>query len=150
VRSLICVAALLFVAPLMAAEKNKREPPAGVICIAPFHVQAPSPEHPPVPELNMSTTTWAPSADSKFVFRIGKTIKATAANHQLVTIGGVPADRKVLLGIRLDGRPFESFYVDLRKEENRRLCLWLYEDYWHWVKMGWDDQSKGCRCGASK
>jgi hypothetical protein len=148
-RSLIYVAAFLLVAPLMAAEKNKREPPTGVICIAAFHVQAPSRDHPPGAELNMSTTTWAPSADSKFVFRVGKTIKATVANHQMVTIDKVPADRRVLIGIRLDGRPFESFYADLRKEEDRHLCLWLYEDYWHWVNTGWD-KGKGCRCGASK
>jgi hypothetical protein len=145
-RFLTCVAALVLVAPLLAAEKkaaekNKRAPATGVICVAPFHVQPEDANGP-----NMSDTTWAPGADSKFVFRIGKTVKATVANHQMVTIGDVPADRKVLVGIRLDGRPFESFYVDLRKEENHRTCLWLYKGYWHWVNMGWGDEVKGCRC----
>lgn len=144
VRFLTCVAALVLVAPLVvAAEKNK--PPTGVICVAPFHVQPEAANGP-----NMSVTTWAPGANSKFVFRVGKNLKATVANHQMVTIDNVPADRKVLVGIRLDGQPFESFYVDLRKEQDRRLCLWLYKGYWHWVNMGWDE-GKGCRCeGGSK
>jgi hypothetical protein len=139
------MAALLLATPLMAEEKTKAAA-TGMICVAPFHVQPVSREHPPASEPLMSTTTWAPSADSKFVFRVGKTIKATVANHQMVAIHDVPADRKVLVGIRLDGKPFESFYVDLRKEKNRRICLWLYKGYWHWINTGWEEV-QGCRCG---
>ena len=127
------IVGVLILAPLaMAAEKT------GMICVAPFH--APTSNGP-----NMSNTTWAPSADSKFVFRVGKNLKATVANDQMVAIPDVPGDRKVLVGIRLDGHPYESFYVDLRKEQDRRLCLWLYEGYWHWVNTGWDE-GKGFRC----
>lgn len=146
-RLLIYVSALILVAPLMAEEKDKRESAAtGMICVAPFHVRPVTRENPPANAPRMSKTTWAPSADSKFVFRIGKTIKATVANHQMVAINDVPADRKVLVGIRLDGKPFESFHVDLRKEEDRRISLWLYEGYWHWINTGWDEK-QGCRCG---
>jgi hypothetical protein len=97
---------------------------------------------------NMSQTTWPPSVSSTFVFRVGKRIKASVHNDEMVSITGVPVDRKVLVGIRLDGRPYESFWVDLRKARDRRVCLWLYEGYWHWVDTGWDE-AKGCRCGVS-
>jgi hypothetical protein len=134
-RLLICIAALALAIPLHAAKKT------GVICVAAFHLS--SMANGP----NMSQTTWAPGADSKFEFRIGKNVKAIVPAEKMVTISGVPADRKVMLGIRLDGKPFESFPIDLRKEENRRACLWLYPGYWHWVNMGWD-KAKGCRCGG--
>ena len=125
---------LAFVVPVEAAKKT------GVICVAAFQVPGLG------AVLNMSQTTWGPSRDSKFEFRIGK-IKATVPPDKMVTIAGVPADRKVMVGIRLDGKPFESFPIDLRKEEKRRACLWLYEGYWHWVNTGWDTV-KGCRCGG--
>lgn len=133
-RFLICIAALALVLPLHAAKRT------GVVCIAAF--QIPGVGHGP----NMSQTTWGPSAGSKFEFRIGK-IKKTVGANEMVKIAGVPADRKVMVGIRLDGKPFESFPLDLRKEPGRRACLWLYEGYWHWVNTGWD-AVKGCRCGG--
>jgi hypothetical protein len=125
---------LAFVIPVHAAKKT------GVVCVAAFHVQAI--ENGP----NMSQTTWAPARDSKFEFRIGK-IKAIVPHGQMVAIANVPADRTVMVGVRLDGKPFESFPLDLRKEEKRRACLWLYHGYWHWVNTGWDE-AKGCRCGG--
>ena len=133
-RIVICIAALAFVLPLHAAKKT------GIICVAAF--QPPGLGSGP----HMSQTTWAPAADSKFEFRIGKGIKATVPANKMVTISGVPADRRVMVGVRLDGKPFESFPVDLRKEDGR-ACLWLYKGYWHWVNTGWD-RVKGCRCGG--
>ena len=134
-RFLICITALAFVIPLHAAKKT------GVICVAAFHLSSMS--NGP----NMSQTTWAPGADSKFEFRVGKSIKAVVPADKMVTIAGVPADRKVMVGIRLDGKPFESFQIDLRQEDGRRACLWLREGYWHWTNTGWYE-AKGCRCGG--
>jgi len=134
VRFVICIVAFAVVLPLHAAKKT------GVICVAAFHIGSKSLGP------NMSQTTWAPSADSKFEFRIGK-IKKTVGPDEMVKIAGVPADRRVMVGIRLDSKPFESFPLDLRKEPGRRACLWLYEGYWHWVNTGWD-AVQGCRCGG--
>lgn len=138
-RVIVCIVALALVLPLHAAKKAGKR--TGVICVAAFRI--PDRGHGP----NMSQTTWAPGADSKFEFRVGKNIKAIVPAGRMVQIGGVPADRKVMVGVRLDGKPFESFPIDLRKEEKRRACLWLYEGYWHWVNTGWD-AVKGCRCGG--
>jgi hypothetical protein len=60
-------------------------------------------------------------------------------------IKGLPTDRKILVEVRQDGQPTESFRLDLRKEEKNRVCLWLYTGYWHWVNTGWD-AAHGCRC----
>jgi hypothetical protein len=114
---------------------------AGTICIAAF--QAAEPLQP-----NMSATTWGPSAASVYEFRVGKGLQASVRNGETVSIEGVPTDRRVLVGVRLDGRPYESFHIDLREEPDQRACLWLYRGYWHWVNTGWDE-SKGCRCVES-
>jgi len=129
---------LAMVGPAAASAKD------GVICIAPFDVKNP-PGRNYASGPNMSQTTWAPSADSKFTFRVDKTLKATVGNGEMVLIKDVPADRKVLVEIRLDDKPFEAFRLDLRKEPDQRVCLWLYEGYWHWVNMGWDSK-RGCKC----
>ena len=86
----------------------------------------------------MSQETWPPSPRSKFVFRVDKRIKRTVAAGEAVEIRDIPTSRKVLVQVELDGRPFESFRIDLRKRRDRRLCLWLYPGYWHWIE--------GCRC----
>ncbi|HEV8578995.1 MAG TPA: hypothetical protein VGX68_07910 [Thermoanaerobaculia bacterium] len=125
----LAIAALLFSAPGLAASRPPA--PTGSICIAPFHA-----EHPFSPgytrwlasRVPLSTTTWGPSWNSKFTFRVNRTITATVANDQRVHIKGVPADRKVLVEIRLDGKPYEAFRLDLRKRPDRHVCLWLYED----------------------
>ena len=132
-RLLSLLVALALVIPLYAAKKT------GSICVAAFHVDPLKYGGP-----NMSQTTWAPTTRSKFEFRIGK-IKTTVPPDKMVKIANVPADRKVMLGIRLDGKPYESFRIDLREEPGRRACLWLYVGYWHWVNTGWDE-GKGCRC----
>ena len=108
-----------------AAPKN-----SGVICLAPFHATN---NYPP-----MSQETWAPSPGSKFVFRIDKRITRTVAEGEAVEIRDVPTNRKVLVQVTLDGKPFESFRLDLRKEKHR--CLRLDPGYWHWIE--------GCRCAA--
>ncbi|HEX6904881.1 MAG TPA: hypothetical protein VF789_34555 [Thermoanaerobaculia bacterium] len=133
---------VLFLAMLGPAAASAKD--TGVICIAPFDVKL-TPEGFPVPEPNMSKTTWGPSKDSKFTFRVDKKLKATVGKGEMVLIKDVPADRKVLVEIRLDGKPYESFRLDLRKEPDRRVCLWLYENYWHWVNLGWDPKL-GCKC----
>ena len=131
----LAVLSLLLATVLGAAEKAR----TGTLCIAAFQAQQP----PGLP--NMSPETWAPSAKSVFTFRIGKEVKRTVAQGEMATIAGVPADRKVLIGVRLDGKPFESFWIDLRREPNQRACLWLYPGYWHWINTGWD-RANGCRC----
>lgn len=130
---------LSMIGPVAAASAKD-----GVICIAPFDVKL-TPEGFVVPEPNMSQTTWGPSKDSKFTFRVDKQLKATVGKGEMVLIKDVPADRKVLVEIRLDDKPFEAFRLDLRKEPGQRVCLWLYEGYWHWVNMGWDTK-RGCKC----
>jgi hypothetical protein len=127
---------LAIAAPVSAAAQKSG---TGAICIAPFH---PPRDNGP----NMSQTTWPPSSESKFTFRIDGKLKATVAKGEMAVIPGVPADRKVLVEVRLDGKPYESFRLDLREEPEKRSCLWLYEGYWHWVNMGWGDEAKGCRC----
>ena len=111
---------------LVAAPKND-----GVICLKPFH---------PAPPLSprMTQETWGPAPGSKFVFRVDKRIVRTVAEGEAVEIRDVPTNRKVLVQITLDGKPFETFRLDLRKE--KRLCLWLRPNYWHWIE--------GCRCAA--
>lgn len=134
-RTLTCTLALMLALPLLAAEKKK----TGMVCIAPFRI--PSPAMGPA----MSTTP-APGPNAIFEFRIGK-LKKTVRENELASITGVPIDRKVMVGVRLNGKPFESFPLDLRKEKDRRACLWLYEGYWHWVNTGWS-RAHGCRCGG--
>jgi len=114
---------------------------AGTICIAAF--QAAEPLQP-----NMSTSTWGPSANSAYEFRVGKGSTTFVHLGETMSIEGVPIDRRVVVGVRLDGRPYESFWVDLRKEPEQRACFWLYRGYWRWVNTGWDE-SKGCRCVES-
>lgn len=113
---------------------------AGTLCIAPFRVDSAKVGGP-----NMSTTTWAPGEGSVYEFRIDNKLAATVRVGETIAIPDVPADRRVMVGVRLDGRPYESFRVDLRKEPEQRACFWLYEGYWHWVNAGWDE-SKGCSC----
>ena len=128
---------LAMVGPAVASAKD------GVICIAPFDVRTPEGRN-YASGPNMSTTR-PPSATSKFTFRVDKTLKATVGNGEMVLIKDVPADRKVLVEIRLDGKPFESFRIDLREKDDRRVCLWLYGGYWHWIDLGWDPKL-GCKC----
>ena len=130
--------------PVAVNAQESGGPGTGVICIAPFKVEVPSPGMPPIVEPIMSTTR-PPSATSKFTFRIDKKLKATVGNGEMVLIKGVPTDRKVLVEVRLDDEPFESFRLDLRKESGKRACLWLYGGYWHWINLGWDPKL-GCRC----
>jgi hypothetical protein len=94
----------------------------------------------------MSQTTWAPSWDSTFTFRVDKRHETKVRNREMGRITGLPIDRKILVEVRLDGKPFEAFRLDLAQEQDQRVCLWLYPGYWHWVDMGWDTR-KGCRCG---
>ena len=87
-----------------------------------------------------------PGPESKYSFRVDHKPAVTVAAGEMKLIPGVPADRKVLVEIRLDGQPTESFRIDLRRQEEKRLCLWLYTGYWHWVITTGDDRVKGCKC----
>ncbi len=126
------VVLLLFVT-WMAAQSAR----AGEVCIAP--VQS-DPSHGP-----QMDKTPAPLATSKFRFRLDKRLEATVAQGEMARIENVPHDRKVLVDIRLDGKPFEAYWIDLAKKDRNRVCLWLYSGYWHWVDLGWDPK-RGCKC----
>ena len=132
-RTLFFLLLMSLTASLHAAKK----PATGTVCIAPFRV----PEIASGP--NMSFTP-APTKYSTFEFRFDKKLKASVKQGEMISIDNVPADRSVMVGVRLDGRPFESFRLDLRKEPGRKECLWLYPGYWHWI-TGWDEK-RGCRC----
>ena len=147
-RALLCtiILAALSTGSVSGAEAPRPAPKTeGVICVAPFHVKAPEPGMPPVPELSMSPTTWPPAHDSKFKFHVDGHLKATVANGEMVLISNLPTDRRVRIKVSLDGRPFEAFALDLGKAPEHRVCLWLYPDYWHWIDNGWSD-NLGCKC----
>ena len=93
----------------------------------------------------MSQETWGPSATSVFTFQIGKRAAVSAHAGETVFLKDLPTDRRVLVRVKLDHRPFESFWLNLRTEPNRRACLWLYPGYWHWINTGWDEKH-GCTC----
>lgn len=122
-----------------AAAAPKETHHAGVICIAAFK-PAPKDNLP-----NMSSETWAPSPTSVFTFQIGRGTPRALHVNETVLITDVPVDRRVLVRVKLDDRPFESFWLDLRKEPNQHVCLWLYPGYWHWINTGWNPKL-GCTC----
>lgn len=111
----------------------------GTICIAAFK-PAPKDNLP-----NMSQDTWGPSAESVFTFQVGKRSPTAVHANETIAIKDVAVDRRVLVRVKLDQRPFESFWLNLGKEPNRRVCLWLYPGYWHWINNGWDPKL-GCSC----
>ena len=109
----------------------------GTICIAAF-----KPATGDTP--NMTMETWGPAPESVFTFQVARHAPVAVHANETVPIKDVPVDRRVLVWVKLDGRPFESFWLDLRKEPNRRVCLWLYRGYWHWINTGWDAKL-GCK-----
>lgn len=111
--------------------------PTGAVCIAPFKTDFSGPQ--------MLMDRPAPGAKSQYSFRIDKKLEATVGSGERGLIKDVPADRKVLVEVRLDGRPTVSFWIDLRKGEEKRVCLWLYEGYWNW-QIDHDWERKGCQC----
>lgn len=135
---LTAVATLLFTVAAHAA-KPKATAALGTVCIAPFHTPA------PISEPSLSENTWPPTAGSVFHFQIGKSAAADVRAEQTVTLHDLPADRRLLVRVTLDGRPFESFRIDLAREPKHRACYWLYPGYWHWINVGWE-QKLGCSC----
>lgn len=119
---------------------------AGLICIAPFGAHVPADPNMPG-EANLSTATWPPISTSIFEFRLDGKKVATVRRGEMVAVRDVPLDRQVRLSIKLDGKPFESYTIDLRDEPDRRTCLWLYPGYWRWLNGPWDEK-RGCRCDA--
>ncbi|MEO8504063.1 MAG: hypothetical protein ABI609_09215 [Acidobacteriota bacterium] len=136
---LLLAVALLFP---FAARAADRPPPQGVICIAPFHAE---PGSPGLTEPNMSQTTWGPSLDSIFEFRIDGKLRATVGNGQMAMISGLPLDRRIKIQVLHDQRPFETVSLDFRSQPEPRICLWLYPSYWHWINNTWIEKL-GCRC----
>lgn len=131
------------VSAVSAVSAASSAPPkdAGVICIAPFHLDEGYPgKYGPA----MSTTPMA-SADTVFTFIVDKRLKATVKNHEMKMITGVPVDRKVKVEVRTGKEGFETFWLHLGKKEDQRVCLWLYPGYWHWIDNGWDPKL-GCKC----
>jgi hypothetical protein len=130
--------AILAATPSLAAPAETQN--TGSMCIAAFQ---PDPHHGPVMDLP------APGPDSVYSFRVDRRgtegLKASVTAGQRGTILGVPADRPVLVEVALDGKPTESFRVDLGSKEGRRLCLELYRGYWHWVDA-FNERRRGCTC----
>lgn len=94
------------------------------------------------------STTPAPQPSSVFTFIVDKRLKASVRNGEMARITGVPTDRKVMVEIRMQGKGFETFWLNLGKEPEKRVCLWLYPGYWHWINNGWDPKL-GCKCEVS-
>lgn len=137
---------LLAVLPVIAivglGTANGYAQPTGAVCIAPFKTDFSGPP--------MLMDRPAPGAQGKYSFRIDKKLEATVGAGERSLITGVPADRKVRVEVRLDGKPTESFWIDLRKSEEKRVCLWLHESYWNWqVDPAWDWRPS-CRCDIEK
>lgn len=116
----------------------------GVICIAPFKIEEGPGGIPRVGEPPMSTTP-KPSSKAKFTFIVDKRLKASVKNGEMGMITGVPTDRKVRVEVRMNDRGFETFWLNLGEERGKRVCLWLYPGYWHWIDQGWDPKL-GCKC----
>lgn len=133
----------LFAAGVVRAEDERQ---SGSLCIAAFHIEERALGEPPNADPILSSTTWPPSAKSVFEFRIDGRPAVTVRNHEMVAVAGLATDRKVKVEVRLDGKPFETFRLELGKKPGTRICLWLYEGYWHWIDNGWNAEL-GCRCG---
>jgi hypothetical protein len=137
VRSALSVI-VLSLGALCAVAAPKETGHGGMICIAAFK---PAKDNLP----NMSPETWGPSPKSVFTFQIGKRVPTAVHINETVVLRDVSVDHRILVRVKLDERPFESFWLNLRREPNHRVCLWLYPGYWHWIITGWNT-SLGCTC----
>ena len=124
------------------------EPSTGAICLAPFHVATPAPGERTGSDPILSQTTWPPQHDSAFEFRVDRRPPIALRNHEMVAVTDLPLDHKVKVVVRLDGKPFEAFALDLGAAPDHRICLWLYPGYWHWIDNGWGPEL-GCKCGTA-
>ena len=138
------VLAAVAVAPgrALGSEQAGTSKSGGAICIAPFQAAAGEAGE------NMSQTTWPPSASSKFEFKIDGRLAATVAAGEMAHVDGLPTNRRVRLQVILDGKPYETFRLDLGDAPRHRICLWLRSGYWHWIDTGWDE-GRGCKCEAA-
>jgi hypothetical protein len=130
----VLLLALGIALPGGAAEGEKG---GGSICIAPFHQD---PSHGPAMDLQ------GPGPGSKYSFHIDRKTVATVGEGERELVEDLPADRKVLVEVRLDGKPTESFRIDFRQNPEKRLCFWLYSGYWHWLVSDYPDKSRDCTC----
>jgi hypothetical protein len=123
---------LLGVAPASASETA-----TGEVCIAGFKITDPTG---PIMDLP------GPGPDSKYTFRFDKRFDVSVGLGEVRRVDGLPTDRRFLVELRLDGRRTEAFWVDFRKQDASRVCLWLYESYWHWALTYAEDSERGCKC----
>lgn len=126
----------LVLAVVFSAASSAEE--TGAICIAPFEGARPGSEPP------MSTTP-APSPGTVFTFIVDKRLKASVRSGEMALITGVPADRRVKVEVRTQTRGFETFWLHLGQRPEKRVCLWLYPGYWHWIDNSWEP-NLGCKC----
>lgn len=135
---LVTCIALAEARPITAAE-------SGTLCIAPFHRDEPKVGQPPNPGEPLMSTTPAPSWRSTFSFRFDRSLETHVKNHEMKRVEGLRLDRRIQVEVRLDGKPFETFYLDFGGAPDHRICLWLYPGYWHWIDNGWN-LKLGCKC----
>ncbi len=117
----------------------------GTICIAPFSVPGALPDSPPD---SWPFDHWDVNqgfSNPSFTFRVDRHLTTKVGSGQVGRIGNVPIDRQVLVEVRLDQRPFETFFLHLRYEPEARVCLWFDPAYKRWLNVGWDP-GKGCNC----
>ena len=124
----------------LPASAQVAPPGDGQLCLAAFVKTASDVGEP------SSQTTWAPQRDSHFTFFIDGQLRATVGKGEIAHVKELPTNQPIRVRVRLDDRPFESFNLSLSKAPDRRICLWLYPGYWHWIDRGWDAKL-GCQCG---
>ena len=122
-------------ASLLAAQEAPA--PSGEVCLAAFKVSATG-------ELAMDLP--GPGPGSKYTFRFDKKTDVTLGEGDERLVAALPADRRMLVEVRLDGKRTEAYWLDLRDHQRGRACLWLYRGYWHWAVTQWDDRQRGCHC----
>jgi hypothetical protein len=132
-----CLAVILACAAAPAAADEPSSKSNGAVCIAGFKISDPTG---PIMDLP------GPGEDSKYTFRFDKQRDVQVGKGETRVVDGLPTDRRFLVELRLDGRRTEAFWIDFRKEDEPRVCLWLYEGYWHWAKTYADDLDRGCKC----
>jgi hypothetical protein len=131
---------LLFAAIAASNEpRSQHQKKLGMVCIAPFQVSKDQ-----YLESPRSLHTWAPGEKSKFSFSVDGKVRAEVGAGESACMKDLETQKPIRISVKLDGKPYESFKLDLAQEGQSRVCLWLYPNYWHWINNGWE------RCAAKK